>query len=350
MPFERPNLPQLIDEGASEFESRLPGVLARVRRSLVGVINRVVAGGLSAVYKYAEYLDDQKWPDRSEGVHLDGHGARWKVPRTPAARATGTIQFTGVDGSVIPAATVVQRADGLQYETTAGGVIAAGAALVAGQAVIAGQAGNAAINTKLTLGSPVAGVNAAAKAYTEMSGGADVEDDEAYRSRILARIRKVPQGGAILDYVAWAKEVSGVTRAWVYPGEQGAGSVVLRFMRDDDVGGAIPSVGEVAAVQAHLDPLRPVTAGFFVVAPVASPLNFTIQLLPDTPAIRLAVEAELKDLIRREAIPGGTLLITHIREAISVAAGEADHLLTTPTANVVAASGQITTLGVITWV
>ena len=113
MPYERPSLPELIDQGATEFESRLPGVLARVRRSVIGVINRVVAGGLSGLYKYAAFLDRQKWPDLADGEHLDDHGARWGKPRNAAAPATGTVRFTGNDGAAIPQGTVVQRADGV---------------------------------------------------------------------------------------------------------------------------------------------------------------------------------------------------------------------------------------------
>lgn len=350
MPFEHPTLAEQIEQGAAEFESRLPGVLVRARRSVVGVLNRVVAGGISAVYKYAKYLNRQAWPDLADEEYLDDHGGRWGKPRTPAAPATGTVRFTGVNGSAIAIGTLVQRADGAQYETTAAGAIAAGEALLPVQALTAGQPSNAVINTPLTLTSPVAGVTAAATAYTELGGGADGEADEAYRARILARVRQAPHGGREADYIEWAKEVPGVTRAWVYPKEQGPATVVLRFMRDDDVGGGIPSAGEVTAVQDYIDPLRPVTADLIVVAPVAAPLNFTIQLLPDAPATRTAVEAELADLIRREAVPGGTLLITHIRETISTAAGETDHVLTAPAANVATATGQITTLGVITWV
>jgi len=350
MPFERPTLPELIDQGAAEFESRLPGVLARVRRSLVGVLNRVVAAALSAMYQYAEWLNKQAWPDLAESEYLNDHGARWGVTRTAAAPATGTVRFTGADGTTVPSGTLVQRADGVQYQTTAEGSIAAGAALVPVQAVVAGEVSNAAINTSLVLTSPVAGVTSTALAYTALSGGADIEADELYRARILERIRQVPQGGSAADYVAWAKEVPGVTRVWVYPGELGPGTVVVRFMRDDDSAGAIPDGGEVASVQAAIDIARPVTAAATVLAPVGVALDFTIALTPGTAAVKAAVEAELVDLIQRDGVPGGTLLITHIREAISVAAGEVDHVLTVPSANVVHSTGQIPTMGTITWV
>ena len=350
MPFNRPSLRQLIDSGAGEIESRLPGVLARVRRSLVGVINRVVAGGLVALYKYAEFLVRQMWPDLAEDDYLDWHGARWKIPRRAAAAATGTVLFTGIDGSAIPQGSVLRRADGQEYATTAAGVIAGEQALVAVEAITPGQASSASVNTALRLSSPIDGVTGLAKAYTELDGGADAEEDEPYRSRILRRIRQPPHGGRRLDYEAWALSIAGVTRVWVYPGEQGAGSVVVRFMRDDDAGNGIPSAGEVADVQTYLNIVRPVTAAVFAVAPVAAPLAFTIHVEPDTPAIRQAVTAELTDLIRREAEPGGTLLLSHVREAVSIAVGEADNIITAPAANVVAAAGDITTMGVITWV
>lgn len=348
MAFDRPTLPQLIDQGAAEFESRLPGVLARVRNSVVGVINRVMAGALSSLYQYFEYLSDQWWPDRAAAENLPDHGARWGVSQLPAAPATGTVQFTGVDGSAIGLGTVVQRSDGAQYATTAAGGIAAGVASVAVQAVVAGQGGNAVTGTSLTLTTPVVGVNAVAVSTTALAGGADIEDAEAWRARILARIRKPPQGGSVDDYKAWALAVPGVTRAWVFPGEQGDGTVVVRFVRDDDAT-MIPDAGEITAVQTAIDAVRPVTASVYVLAPVATVQNYSIQLLPDTPAIRAAVQAELLELYRREAVPGGTMLISHEREAISSSAGETDYVMTVPAANQVYATGQMPTLGVITW-
>lgn len=348
MPFDRPDLAQLIDQGAAEFESRLPGVAARVRRSVVGVLNRVMAGALSALYKYAEWLNRQTWPDQADGEFLDAHGARWGVLRNNAAFASILVKFTGADGAVIPVDSGLQRADGVQYVTTQEGIVEDGAAYVMATAFLPGQGGNLAANAPLALLSPIAGVSSTALAQTAATGGTDPEKDDAYRARILARIRKPPQGGSQADYVAWAKEVPGVTRVWVSPQEQGDGTVVVRFTRDDDVS-PIPDAGEVAAVQAALDAARPVTATVFAVAPAAAPLNLTIGLTPDTAAGRAAVQAELQALLAREGEPGGTVLITHIREAISISAGETDHNLATPVANVAHTAGQLPVLGVITW-
>ncbi|SDO75909.1 Uncharacterized phage protein gp47/JayE [Rhodoferax sp. OV413] len=348
MPFERPTLPQLIEQGATELESRLPGVLVRVRRSLVGVLNRVFAGSLSALYQYVEWLIRQAWPDTAEKEFLDAHGARWGVTRTAAAKASGSVLFIGTDGKVVPAGTVVQRSDGAQYATFADVTIAAGQATATVTAVVAGQAGNASTGVALALASPIDGVNSSAVATTALAGGAEVEEDEPYRARILAKIRKPPQGGADFDYEGWAKEVPGVTRVWVSPLEPGPGWVTVRFMRDNDPT-PIPDAGEVATMFAHIDAVRPVTAHLSVQAPVEVPQNYTIAVTPNTPAVRAAVYDELAAMIYRDAVPAGTILLTHSREAISIAAGENNHVLTFPTADVVLTTGQIATMGVITW-
>lgn len=348
MPVDRPTLPKLIDQGAAEFESRLDGVLARARRSLVGVLNRVVAGGLSALYQYVEWLNRQVWPDQAEAEYLVDHGNRWSKPRNPAAPATGSVTFTGISGTDVAAATVVLRSDGTRFLTDALVTLNAGTATATVTAEVAGQAGNTPIATALQLESPIAGVNSGVTAATALAGGADIEDIEDWRARILARLRSAPQGGAKKDYEAWALEVPGVTRVWVSPGEMGAGTVTVRFARDDDAS-PIPDAGEVATVQAYIDERRPVTAEAFVVAPIASPVDFTIQLTPNNAAVKAAVEAELRDVIRREGAPAGTLPITHLREAISIAAGEEDHVLTVPSADVVMGTGELPTMGVITW-
>ena len=348
MPFERPTLPELIDQGATEIESRLPGLLVRVRRSLVGVINRVVAAGLSTLYQYAEYLNRQAWPDQCDVEWLDTHGARWGVPRTPATAATGKVTFGGTDGAVIPAGSQVQRVDGAVYLTQAAAMIVMGGAVVSVKAAAAGQAANAALGVGLTLTSPITGVSSAATASSALSGGTDIEEHEPYRARILQRIRRTPQGGSVDDYVRWAKEVPGVTRVWVYPLEQGAGSVVVRFVRDNDSTN-IPDAGEVAAVQAHVDEQRPVTADVQVVAPIDAPQDLEIRLYPDTPTVRATVAAELDAMYRRDAVPGGTILISHIREAISIAAGEFNHVVLSPAGDVAFDAGELPRRGAIAW-
>lgn len=349
MPFSRPELADLIDRAIQDIEARLPGTDARLRRSNLNVLARTHSGAVHGLYGYLDWIARQVLPDTADAEILERWASIWGVTRKAASFAVGPVTLTGTTGAVVPAGTVLQAADGQEFATNAEVTLAAGTATAQVTALVAGQAGNLVAGTTLTLVSPVAGVNAQATvASGGLTGGADTETDDTLRARLLSRIQAPPHGGAKSDYIAWALEVAGVTRAWVYPAELGLGTVTVRFVRDDDAS-IIPDAAEVTAVQTYLDALRPVTAGLTVVAPIAVPLNPTIQLTPNTSTVQAAVQAEIADLLRREAEPGGTILISHIREAISLAAGETNHVLTVPAGDVTHTTGQIATMGTITW-
>lgn len=352
MPFERPTLKELIDRVNADTEARLDGSQPRLRRSVLGVLGRVMAGAHHGLYGFIQYIADQVLPDRAEVEWLERHASLYDIQRKAAAKATGNLDLTGSNGSVVPAGTELQTADSVLYVTTAEATIASGAASVAVEASEGGVNGNQVSGVTLSFVSPVSGVDSSATVDgSGLTGGADEETDDDLRSRVISRIQQPPHGGADFDYVTWALEVAGVTRAWVYAQELGIGTVSVRFMMDDTYADGIPLAADVTAVQNYIDALRPVTADLTVVAPVAAALNFTISgLTPDTSAVRAAIEDELKDLITREAEPGGTILISHIREAISIAAGESDHVLTSPSADVTHTTGQIATMGTVTFV
>lgn len=354
MPFQRPDLKTLIDRAAADIEGRLPGADARLRRNVLRVLAMVHAGAVHGLYGYLDYLALQILPDTAEAEYLERWASVWGVSRRPAAAAKGTVTFSGSNGAVIPAGSLLQRSDAAEFTTTADGTIAAGAATVAVAASALGTAGNTAAGSTLSLVNPIAGVNGQATvAAGGIAGGAESEADDALRNRLLARIQQPPHGGAAFDYEAWALEVPGITRAWVLPGHLGVGTVGIAVV-SDDLDPIIPAAALVEQVQAHIDPVRPVTADAVVFAPIPVPIDFTLQLTPNTAAVQAAVEAELQDLLRRAAQPedgggSGTILISHIREAISVAAGETDHVLTAPAGNVTFNPGEMAVMGVITW-
>lgn len=355
MPFSRPDLPTLIERVIADIESRLPGADARLRRSNLNVMARVHAGAAHGLYGYLDWIARQILVDTADAEILERHATIWLPSgRTPASYAVGQVVVTGSDAAVIPAGTIFKRADGATYSSEVEATIVGGQAVITIVADVAGQAGNGSGGLALNLDSPIAGVNAAATVTSgALTGGADIEDDDSLRARVLARIQMTPHGGARHDYIAWAKEVPGVTRAWCYPLEMGDGTVTVRFVRDNDAG-LIPDASEVAAVQAYIEALAPVGMQLFVVAPVAAPINFNIHATPATATVKAAIEASLRDLLIREAEPEGgsgqgKVLVSHIREAISLAAGETDHALVSPVADVTPSLGQMATFGSITW-
>jgi uncharacterized phage protein gp47/JayE len=346
MTFARPELTELITRAQADIESRLPGADAGLRRSLLNVLARMHAGAVHGLYGHLDWIARQIIPDTADAEHLERWASIFAIGRLAATYAAGNVTLTG--SGTVPAGAVLVRADGAEYTADAETTIATTGALAV-TAVLPGAAGNAAAGVKLTLLTPIAGIQSQGAAVG-LAAGADAEDDDGLRARLLARIQQPPHGGAASDYTTWAYAAHpDVTRAWGYPLELGAGTVTVRVMTDDASADGIPSAAVVAAVQAAIDAARPVTAAATVVAPIAVPLNPAIALTPNTLVVQAAVAAELADLLRREAEPGGTILVSHLREAISIAVGETNHVLSSPAADVTHATGQIATLGTITW-
>lgn len=354
MAFNRPTLAEIIERKITDFESRLSTVSAQLRRTLVNAFIRASAGVAHGLHGHLEWLSDQIIPDTAETDLLDRHAGWWGINRKSASSATGNITFTGTDTIVIDAGTIVQRADGEQFTTDANGTISGGSVDIAVTAVTAGQNSNTSAGVSMSLVTAIAGVDSSAVvAVGGLTGGADIEADDDLRERLRDRVQNTPHGGAQHDYVAWANEVAGVTRAWAFSAWLGPGTVGVYFVRDDDAS-LIPDAGEVQTVQDHIDSKRQVTADATVYAPTNVAQDMTIQISPNNTTVQAAIQAELEDLFLREAevddgAGSGTILISHVREAISIAAGEADNVMVSPTADLALSAGQISTLGTITW-
>jgi len=350
MPYNRSLPTETLARIEAEIRLRLPGADPQLRFSVEAVIARMLAMASYEMDGYIEWCMRQMLPTTCDVETLPLHGFLWDIPRLASSYATGEVKFTGTNGSIIPAGTALRRTGGQEYTLDADVTIASGEGIGEITAITSGTAGNALAGTSISLMSPIPGVQSAAAVEAPgLTGGANIEDPEAWRTRIVERIQRPPHGGNEADYIAWAKQVPGVTRVWVYPNQLGRGSVYLQFVMDEKVGGIIPSAPEVELVQEHIDVLRPVTNDLTVAAPVAIAQNFEINLSPNSASVRAAVTAELEDLIRRESVPGGTLLLSHISEAISIASGEADHVLVAPTANIERDFGEITVIGSITF-
>jgi uncharacterized phage protein gp47/JayE len=354
VPFERPTLAALRDQNRRNFNARLPGADALLRQSNLRVIADVFAGISYLHYGYQSWLAQQLFPDTAETVFLERWASIWGLTRRPAVAAFGTITATGTPGASVPAGAEFLRPDRMRYQTAAGATVdASGTAAVAVTAAVLGVAGDAVAGTAVTTVSALPGiVPQAVVADPGIGGGADEETDAQLRTRLLARIQAPPHGGSASDYIAWALEVPGVTRAWVVPRGQGSGTVVVYFTMDDAAHpNGIPTPADVTVVQLHLDEVRPVATQVFVLAPVAHPIDVTIATLtPDTPAIRTAAETELADTLYRNGQPGGTVYVSWLWEAVSLAAGERHHRITAPPGDVVLAASDLAVLGVVTYV
>ncbi|MGU9832541.1 MULTISPECIES: baseplate J/gp47 family protein [unclassified Pseudomonas] len=346
MPYDIPTLPALITRTEADFERDAPDAL---RRSDAKAAARAHSGAAFELYGYQQWIAKQSHPATCDEENLL-RWADWRLEkgRTDAVAAAGLIAVTGASGALVDAGVVYQYEDGRRYTVAQTTTLVAGAAVVPVTANDVGTIGNLAAGT-LTAVSPVIGVNSTATIGVDgIVGGTDQETVDALRGRVRQAFKNPSKVGNSADFIEWALEVPGVTRAWALPRWMGPGTFGLTFVRDADVS-IFPTPAQVAEVQAHLDARRPVTAEVYAFAPIDRVLNFSIKLTPDSTALRTAVTQSLAALINDEAGADSTLLISHIRGAINNTAGETDHVLTSPNADVVIAINEVASLGVITW-
>ncbi|WP_296966950.1 baseplate J/gp47 family protein [uncultured Desulfovibrio sp.] len=357
MSWERPTIKTLVSRISGDISARLLDGGTILTRSVLAVLAKVWAGACHGMYGFFAWLFPQVFVDTAEAEFMERWAAVWNITRLDASSAVGSVILSGTTGAVVTAGTLlINNATQQQYSLDADATIASGQAVAAITAVVAGAAGNCAAGTELSLVAPVTGVTSTCTVKADsnaagLSGGADVETDDSLRARVLVRLRTPPRGGSAADYIAWAKSISGVTRAWCYPLMMGPGTVGLCFVTDNASTGPIPTQTMVDRVAAFVETVRPAAMeGVDVFGP--TPLENTVRLkiTPDTETLRAAVVQELADLWAREAEPSSTLYLSHIREAVSLTASELDHTLVLPTADIVADAGVLPILKTVEFV
>ncbi|MCO7594279.1 MULTISPECIES: baseplate J/gp47 family protein [Pseudomonas] len=346
MPYEIPTLPALITRTEADFERNAPDAL---RRSDAKVAARALSGAVFQLFGYQSWVAKQAHPATCDEEQLL-RWADWRLEdgRKPAVPATGVATVTGSSGFLVDAGTVYQAGDGRRYVVKVGATLVDGAAQLQLVAETAGPSGNIE-GGQLTAVKPVLGVNPTATIGADgIVGGTDQEEIEALRARVRAAFKNPSKVGNAADFVEWALEVPGVTRAWALPRWMGPGTFGLTFVCDGDAD-IFPSAAKVAEVQAYLERKRPVTSEVYVFAAQRLAVDLRIKLTPDTTAVRQAVGKALAGLISDEGGSDSVIPLSHIRAAISNAPGETDHRLDAPTEDVVVAANQVAVLGGITW-
>lgn len=363
MPFQRPTLDQLIERVKSDFRSGL-SISDILRRSFLGVIARAMAGLSHLQLGYLDWISKQVIPDTAEDEWLQRWAAIFGLELIPATYAELKITISGNPGGLVPIDEVWQRPDGLQFRLAAEVTIPGSGSIVGNIISIkAGKASNLIVADKINLLSPIANITSEATVSDVVTISADQETISSLRARLLNRIQLPPLGGSANDYMTWAKEIAGVTRSWVLPLYTGAGTVAVSFVTDGEVN-IIPPLAKVNEVKAYIEERKPVTALLTVFAPVAAPMDMTINIKPNTSEVQENILNELQDIVKRDAnLAGsykspsvtndGSILLSKLNQAISIAVGLEDHEIelinALAPANVVPDDGELVTLGVITW-
>lgn len=352
MPYSVPTLRQLIASGALDLEASLGTVLPKFGIELA--LNTAVSAALRDAYDHQAWIVRQIIPTtESDDQTIIEMAQSEGVIRKQATYAAGPATLNGTVPATV--GTVLQHKDGRQYAVTASASPSSGTVAVEVQAVEVGAGGNLAAGEVLTLVTPVPGLQSNGVSG-DISGGADIEPISELLERLLFRKRNPPMGGAVADYVAWMREVPGVTRAWAYDVWQGGGTVGISWVYDDRLD-ILPTPTDRLSMMSylfqHADPATGVPVGRpGGIEPIPLDLqlketNLTITPIPDNADIRAAIVSNLRGYVRTLQ-PGQPLLLSKVRTAIGSASGVKDYTLDL-TADVPAAVDELNTVGVVTW-
>lgn len=349
MSFVTPDYQAIRDAILRDIANQVPDS-ATGEDSDFRVRSNATGAAIEGLYQHQAWIARQVLPDTADREVLERHASLRGITRKTATAATGTIHFTGTAGASIPIGTAANTSAGVGFVTTSAGTLdGTGNATVAAQASVAGSAGNQLATTALTLNSAPAGVQSAAM-ITTMTGGTDVETDDALRARLLFVLRNPPQGGAKHDYYIWAMEVDGVANAYPYPLRRGLGTVDVVIVTT----GGVPGAPLIASVQSHINTVAPITADCLVLGPTGVSVAVTAALTLSGITLAeatSAITAVLQDYFASLA-PGDTVRRNRIGALIADVSGVVDYTLTAPAANVTtsvdATHVEMPVLGVVT--
>jgi uncharacterized phage protein gp47/JayE len=302
----------------------MTGNASLLRRAILRVLAKVIAGGIHLLYGYIGYISRQLFITQAESDMLDSpHGAMRGIPRNSGSFATGIVQFSGTESTVIPKDTLLQNISGIEFLTTVSGTITGGVINIDIVAKESGISGNV-VDTTLELVSPIDGVNNSVLVILAPSGGLDLESDDDYRARMLEFIQNPPMGGNKTDYEIWVRSIAGVGNAWCLPLERGGGTVDVIFKASGS--NPVPSGALIAEVEDYIDSVKPVTADVSILPVNPKEVTFWIAF-PDGSTdtdMQASITSNLQDLFDNTAAPKTNLPIAYIRDAI-MTSGASDY-------------------------
>lgn len=380
MPYNRPTLTELRARNLAAIESELKGIGTPLRFSNLNIIGTADAGLAYLHYGYLDWIAKQSVPWSATDENLAGWAALKSVTQKSANAGTNNATiFTGTAGATLPAGTVLNRGDGYQYTTdveveigslgTATGAITAVLPDPNDDPTGGGDAGNTPAGTQLTLDVSISGIDSTATISTAITDGADIETEDAFRTRTLLAYQNTPQGGNDDDYEGWALEVAGVTRAWTARRLMGAGTVGIYIMIDGtdesnhgfpvgtdgiselDDWSAVKATGDQGRVADYIFPLQPVTALVYVCSPIQKTVNFIIDGISTADSTTTAaIDAAIDSVFFESGNPtGGKILLSDLVIALSNVSGTSGFILTSPSANIITAIGELPVRGTVTY-
>lgn len=224
-----------------QLESSLNQTIPLLPKSFLRVLSKALAAVFILLYKYGGFMFLQVFVQTASADETVINGKIVKpliewgrligvTDPVAATQAELLIDIT-VENQVgtLPSGTQLINADnGVTYITIGAVLLNAPTVQATIRAVSdqaggggAGAIGNLDPGAIVSFANPLANVSRNAIVDSQTITGADAEDIEVYRQRVIDRFQKRPQGGAYADYEQWGEEASGIINVYPYTGSPG---------------------------------------------------------------------------------------------------------------------------------
>lgn len=307
------------------------------------------AAQIYGLYVQADWVNRQCFPQTAQGEYLDNHARLRALERKVATCAKGVVRFFGDAASdmnrPIPAGTICMTPGLVRFATLQDGVLAAGESHVdiPVQAELAGVCGNVIAGSVRVLGVVPVGITGCTNP-TAMSGGADAEDDESLRKRILDSFLRLPNGANSAFYEQTALSFEEVAAAAVLPRNRGVGTVDVVVAAQQGV----PDTSLLERLNEHFRQCREIAVDVAVCPPETVTVDVAVQIesaQPEETAQR--VEQALQSWFSGQRL-GKHVLRAKLGSIVYGVDGVENYTMSLPAADMRIEKHQLPVLGTVT--
>lgn len=301
MALNSPTIQEIAENVINDIESKLGQSVPFLAKAAFRVMSVAFGGIWFLLYKQGVWFYNQTFPQLASEKYLELLGENKRVIRAQAVAWEGTADIVIINsGDLFAGQQLINNATSVIYILSNTYSVTPGTQSVALKATTPGEIGALVTGTEIDFVSPIGITENTAVITAETVTAADIEDLEAYRSRVLDAYQKQPQGGALADYEKWAEETPNVINAYPYSGT--LPSEVFVYIEVDNQTDGIPTSPQIAAALNYItyDPVtgdqdrKPVTADVTTLAIIRSAYDVEIiGLAPNTTEIRNAIETAL---------------------------------------------------------
>lgn len=313
----------------ARMKASMPSGVSTVEGTLSHAALAATSSEFSAAYQAMDATLARFFPvyavENGYSEELELKAAERGLERKSGTKATGSVTFTGSNGSVIPAGSLIQTPGLLQYETTAEVTITSGTVSASIQALDIGAIYNVSASQISEIPVQILGVTAVTNS-SGITGGSDDETDAELYARYVEACNLPATSGNEAHYKIWAKEVDGIGDARVLSLWNGNGTVKVVVI-DTDKRAANQTL--VDAVAANIEAERPIGATVTVVAASETAINVTATLTLQAGAvlndIKALIETELTAYLKSIAFVESLVRYSKIANLIIDTPGVIDY-------------------------